>query len=62
MTRYVITVPVTIPASGYGQPARVLPKGTVVDLSPAEVTTIGAGNMRVTLPRDFAGEEVGVSN
>ena len=65
MARYVLTVPVTIPASGYTQPARVLPKGTVVELSAAEVTAVGAGNLRTvtaTTVHDQLGEAVGVSN
>lgn len=62
MARFVLTAPVTIAAVSYNQPARVLPKGSTVELSAAEVTTIGAGNLRATAPRDQLGEGVGVSN
>jgi hypothetical protein len=62
MARYVLTAPVTIAAVSYTQPARVLPKGATVELSSAEVTAIGAGNLRSTAPRDQLGEGVGVSN
>ena len=46
MARYVVIAPVAIAASGYAQPARALVKGQVVELSSAEVTSIGAGNLR----------------
>lgn len=62
MTRYVLTTPVTIAATDYQHPARVLPKGSVVELSSTEVTAIGAGNLRTTVARDLEGEGVGVSN
>lgn len=62
MSRQVLTAPVTIAASGYAQPARVLPKGTVVELSAAEITTIGAGNLRATTARDQLGESAAASN
>lgn len=65
MTRYVVTVPVTVPGSGYGQPDRKAGKGQVVDLSPAEVTALGAGNLRAvttTSMHDQLGESAGVSN
>ena len=62
MARYVLTAPVTIAAVSYSQPARVLPKGSVVELSAAEVTAVGAGNLRTTAPRDLLGEGAGVSN
>lgn len=63
-----VTTPVTVPAAGYAQPARVLRKGDVVELSASEVTTIGAGNLRAvtlmaaTARHDQLGEAVGVSN
>lgn len=57
-----MTADVTIAASGYGQPARVLKKGQTVELSAAEITAIGAGNMRATVQRDSLGEHVAVSN
>lgn len=62
MARQIITKAVTIPAAGYAQPARVLVPGQVVELSAAEVTAIGAGNMRATVFRDQLGLAVGVSN
>lgn len=68
MARYVLTKPVTVPASGYTQPARVLPAGTVVELSAAEVTAITAvvsGSLRNVVTatmHDQLGESAGVSN
>lgn len=68
MARYVLTAPVTVPASGYAQPARVLPKGTVLELSAAEVAVITAlvsGSLRTvtaTTAHDQLGEAVAVSN
>jgi hypothetical protein len=62
MSRQVLTADVTIAATDYQHPARVLKKGATVELSAAEITTIGAGNMRATAPRDMLGEHVGVSN
>jgi hypothetical protein len=62
MARYVLTAPVTVAGSGYSSPARVLPKGAVVELSAAEVTTVGGGNLRSTTARDALGEGAGASN
>lgn len=65
MARYVVVTPVTVPGSGYGQPPRMLKKGDIVELSAAEVTAIGGGNLRttsVTTAHDQLGEAVGVSN
>jgi hypothetical protein len=62
MTRYVVTTPVTVAGSGYGQPARVLAKGQVLDLSAAEVTAISSGNLRAVTARDQLGESAGISN
>jgi hypothetical protein len=65
VTRYVVVTPVTVAASGYAQPARPLTKNQVVDLSAAEVTAIGAGNLRAvasTTMHDQLGEAAGVSN
>ena len=62
MSRQIITKPVTIAAVGYAQPARVLVPGQVVELSAAEITAVGAGNMRATVYRDQLGLAVGVSN
>jgi hypothetical protein len=62
MSRQVLTADVTIAATDYNHPARVLKKGQAVELSAAEITAIGAGNMRATAPRDVLGEGFGVSN
>jgi hypothetical protein len=65
VARYVVTKPVAIAAVSYFQPARVLPVGAVVELSTAEVTAIGASNLRTTSAasaHDQLGEAVGVSN
>ena len=62
MARYVLTADILIPAVSYLQPERRLKKGQTVELSAAEVTALGAGNMRATAPRDQLGEHVGVSN
>jgi hypothetical protein len=62
VTRYVVVTPVTVAGSGYGQPARVLAKGQVLDLSATEVTAISAGNLRAVTAHDQAAESAGVSN
>ena len=62
MTRYVVVTPVTVAGSGSGQPARVLAKGQVLDLSATEVTAISAGNLRAVTAHDQAAESAGVSN
>jgi len=62
MARQVLTADVVIAATDYQHPERRLKKGQTVELSAAEVTAIGAGNVRVTQPRDMLGEHVGVSN
>jgi hypothetical protein len=65
MARYVVTTAVTLAAVGYGQPARPLVKGQVVELNAAEVTAIGAGNLRAvatTTMHDQLGESAAVSN
>jgi hypothetical protein len=62
MSRQVLTADVTIAASGYTQPERKLKKGQVVELSAAEITAVGAGNLRATVARDALGEHVAVTN
>lgn len=66
MARVVLTAAVTIPATGYATPGKVLPKGTVLDVSSAEqaaITAINATALRVGSPaRDAMGEPFGVSN
>jgi hypothetical protein len=65
MARYVVTVPVTIAATDYQHPARVHFVKQVVELSAAEVTAIGAGNLRTvatTTMHDTLGLGFAVSN
>lgn len=65
MSRQVITKAVTIPASGYTQPARTLLPGQVVELSASEITavTTAGGTVRAgSTAHDVAGEAFGVSN
>lgn len=65
MSRYIVTAPVTIPATDYQHPAKVVLVKQVLELSAAEVTAIGAGNLRAvatTTVHDQQGEAVGVSN
>lgn len=62
MARQIITKAVTIAATDYAHPARVLKPGDVVELTAGEVTALGAGNMRATSFRDQLGLAVGVSN
>jgi hypothetical protein len=65
VSRYVITAPVTVPGNGPGQPPRTVTKSQVVDLSPAEVTALGAGNLRAVTTstmHDQLGESAGISN
>lgn len=65
MTRYVVTAPVTVAASGYASPARTVGKGQVLELSAAEVTALGSSNLRAVVTstmHDQLAEAVGVSN
>ena len=65
MARYVVTTPVVIAFLNYLNPGRQHRKGDVVELSAAEVTAIGAGNLRTvstTTVHDQLGEAVAVSN
>lgn len=64
MARQLVTKAFTIPAAGYGQPARTIPAGAVVELSAAEQTavTTAGGTFRATTYRDQLGLGVGVSN
>lgn len=65
MARYVVLVPVTVAASGYTTPARVLARSQTLELSVAEVTAIGSANLRAvstTTMHDTLGEAAGVSN
>jgi hypothetical protein len=64
MPRQVITKQVTIAGSGYGQPARTLHVGEVVELSSAELTayTTAGGTARTTTARDTLGESAAAAN
>jgi hypothetical protein len=62
MARYIVTKPISLAGSGYASPPRVHKIGDVVELSAAEVTAVGAGNVRATTYRDQTGLAVGVSN
>jgi hypothetical protein len=65
MARYVVTKPVTLAGSGYAQPPRTVAPGQVLELSAAEVTALGGGNLRTTTAstaHDQLGESAGVSN
>ena len=53
MARYVVIATTKVTGSGYALPDRNLTKGQVLELTAAEVTAIGAGNLRaVTATRD----------
>lgn len=55
----------TVAGSGYTAPARTVAKGQVLELSAAEVTQIGAGNLRAvtaSTAHDQLGESAGISN
>lgn len=64
MSRQVITKTVTIPASGYTQPARTLLAGMVVELSASEQTAVtgAGGTIRSTIARDLLGESAAAAN
>lgn len=65
MTRFVVTTPAAIAFVNYMNPGRTVKKGDVVELSAAEVTALGAGNLRTvttTTMHDQLGEAAGVSN
>lgn len=62
MSRQILTADVTIPATDYQHPERKMKKGQVVELSASEITALGAGNLRVTTPRDLLGEGAGAAN
>jgi hypothetical protein len=66
VSRVVLTVPVTLPASG-GQPPVILPKGCVIEATPAQSAAITAAGGAVravttTSMHDQLGESSGVSN
>lgn len=65
MARYVVTVATTVAGSGYNSPPRVVHKSEVLELTAAEVTAIGAGNLRAvstTTTHESSGESFAVSN
>lgn len=62
MARFVVTKAVLIAFGGYTSPGRKHVVGDVVELSAAEVTAIGAANLRTTTARDALGEGAGASN
>lgn len=65
MARFIVIVPVVIAATDYQHPARIHFVKQIVELSAAEVTAIGAGNLRAITTatvHDQQGEAVGVSN
>jgi hypothetical protein len=65
MARYIVTNPAVIAFINYTSPGKQVKKGDAVELSAAEVTAIGAGNLRAvttTTAHDQLGEAVGVSN
>lgn len=62
MARFVVTKAVLIAFVSYASPGRQHKAGDTIELSPAEVTAIGAGNLRAVVQRDTLGEHVGVSN
>jgi hypothetical protein len=65
MSRYVVTAPVVITPVSYALPGRTHKKGDVIELNAAEVTAIGAGNLRAvstTTTHETSGECFAVSN
>lgn len=65
MTRYVVTTATTVAASGYTSPGYTVGKGQVVELTAAQVSAIGSGNLRTvtsSTAHDQLGESAGVSN
>jgi hypothetical protein len=70
MARYVVIASTKVTGSGYALPDRNLVKGQVLELSAAEVTAIGAGNLRAVQAagggaagtRDQLGESFAASN
>lgn len=65
MARYIVTTAAQVAFLNYLNPGRQHVKGQVVELSAAEVTALGAGNVRAvstTTLHDQLGEAVAVSN
>jgi hypothetical protein len=65
VSRYVVTKAVTVAFSSYLAPGRSHMPGQVLELSAAEVSAIGAGNLRAvssSTVHDQLGEAAGISN
>lgn len=65
MARYIVTTAAQVAFLNYLSPGRQHSRGQVVELSAAEVTALGAGNLRAvstSTAHDQLGEAVGVSN
>jgi hypothetical protein len=65
MAKYILTTAAQVAFVNYLSPGRQHFKGQTVDLSAAEVTAIGAGNLRAVstaTQHDQQGEAVGVAN
>lgn len=65
MAKFILTTAAQVAFANYLSPGRQHFKGQTVDLSAAEVTALGAGNMRAvttTTAHDQMGEAVGVAN
>jgi hypothetical protein len=65
VARYLVTAPVTVPFASYTSPGGYWWKGACLELTPAQVTEIGAANLRAidnAHMHDALGEETGVSN
>jgi len=65
VARYVVTKATTVSGSGYNQPPRTVHAGEVLDLTAAEVTALGAGNLRAVsaaTTHETSGEAFAVSN
>jgi hypothetical protein len=65
MPRYVVTTTTTVAGSGYNQPPRTVVTRQVVELNAAEVTAVGAGNLRAVSAsntHETSGEAFAVSN
>jgi hypothetical protein len=55
VARYVLTRDVTVPGSSYENPSRVLYRGQVVELSDAEVESVGQDSLRPVNANDQDG-------
>jgi hypothetical protein len=65
MAKFILTTAAQVAFVNYQSPGRTHRKGETVELSAAEVTALGAGNLRAvstTTQHDQLGEAVGVAN